>query len=82
MVCAWRRRADVLMLSSLEIPCTTPVPMLEGDELSSGGGGYDAVGIMGHYVSLVGIRYVILRYMLSFTYFLKPFPLDTPWLIL
>lgn len=47
--------------ASIGIPCSTPVPILEGDEISSNGVNFDTVGIMGHYVRIVGIRYVILR---------------------
>lgn len=41
------------------------MPVLEADDLSSVTPSYESVGIMGHYVALVGIRYMILRYIES-----------------
>lgn len=54
-----------LMRDSLDIPCTTPVPVLEADDLGPIDASYESVGIMGHYVALVGIRYMILQYIES-----------------
>ncbi|OJJ45124.1 hypothetical protein ASPZODRAFT_18034 [Penicilliopsis zonata CBS 506.65] len=52
------------------IPCITPLPTLEGEERAES---RDGVGIMGHYVLLVGIRYGILRYIENITH------QDPPW---
>ncbi|ORY34962.1 hypothetical protein BCR39DRAFT_515811 [Naematelia encephala] len=43
----------------LIMPCVTPVPALEDDDILVDAESYSNVGLLGHYIRLVGLRYLI-----------------------
>ncbi|KAH8669124.1 hypothetical protein BX600DRAFT_461251 [Xylariales sp. PMI_506] len=67
----------------LRIPCHTPIPVLESDDLAAGVINSELVGTMGHYVSMVGIRYVISRYTENLTNpaFLPPWHPESEYML-